>query len=97
MLASGLEDQAEFLTHSNKEWLSTGKVDAGGAYGERSHTCRSETERPCYMPSLEYVSVLSQGQAHPNIGDNSFHSHQRMGKPNLGAIDGPVSSALEDG
>ena len=29
MLASGLEDQAEFLTHSNKEWLSTREGEAG--------------------------------------------------------------------
>lgn len=30
-------------------------------------------------------------------GDLISHSHQRMGKPDLGAIDCPVSSAFEDG
>lgn len=33
----------------------------------------------------------------PQEGDLISHSHQRMGKPDLGAIDGPVSSAFEDG
>lgn len=79
MLPSGLEDQAEFLTHSNKEWLSTTR----GASGERSHTCRSETERPCYMRSLEYVSVLSQGQAHPNMAITVFTHTSAWGNRTL--------------
>lgn len=81
MLPSGLEDQAEFLTHSSKGMAVN---DAGGAaYGERSHTCRSETERPCYMRSLEYVSLLSQGPAHPNRAITVFTHTSAWGNRTL--------------
>lgn len=93
MLPSGLDDQAEFLTHSSKELLSTTR---GGTW--RKITYVPERNRKTMLHAITRICQSSEPRAGPSQhGDNSLHSHKRMGKPNLGAIDRPVSSALEDG
>lgn len=54
MLPSGLENQAEFLTHSNKEWLSTGQ-GRGGGHMEKDHIragAKQEDHATCHHSNM---------------------------------------------
>lgn len=81
MLPSGLDDQAEFLTHSSKEWLSTTR---GGQHMEKDHIRAGAKQKDHATCDPSNMSVLlSQGPAHPNRAITVFTHTSAWGNRTL--------------